>query len=297
MSNKDAALQRVADKEAELLEKKKQFLAKTATPLVIVNWESSVSEEDKTGLKAIAKSITEWTEKANMAFMGIGERLLEAREFFPGDKEFGQWRADLTPFSQSQAERFMRVVKQFSGKSIADKAGHSLLLELTTASPEVVEKVEADLDAGKKVTREQVRNAKKANKVTEGKADSETKKEAEDRKKKKQEAANELTASQKAMERRRKVPEGSQSTPYVIESFIKLSLEERIERHVEMGMDLNTLNAHMLLGLAVGDVSHNADTIEIIGDTLHDNLLPGDKVIQYQSVIAAAIQLLLEEAE
>ena len=77
---------------------------------------------------------------------------------FPGDREFGQWRAERTSIaSASTANKYMAVARKFSDKHIAGKVSYSVLKELLPASESVINKVESASDAGEKVTKSRVR--------------------------------------------------------------------------------------------------------------------------------------------
>ena len=97
----------------------------------------------------------------------VGRLLLEAREKFKGDNEFGKWRAEHTPIGSRQtANRLMNLAKQVGDGRITDKLLDSLptatLFELLPASEESKAAIEKKLDDGEKVTAKVVRETRRA---------------------------------------------------------------------------------------------------------------------------------------
>lgn len=73
----------------------------------------------------------------------IGQKLLEARQYFKGDNEFGKWREACTPIKNAAAaHRMMQVAKQVGNGSIPpamiENVSWSTAVELSYAPQEVV---------------------------------------------------------------------------------------------------------------------------------------------------------------
>lgn len=109
----------------------------------------------------------------------VGQILLQARELFAGDKEFGQWREAATPVKSRQtAHRLMQLASQVGQGRITDKVIDALptttIFEMLSAPDSVVQAVEQSIDqstgAKPPVSQKQVRQM-----VAETKTDSSVK--------------------------------------------------------------------------------------------------------------------------
>lgn len=105
-----------------------------------------------------------FAQKATQEMMKCGGYLQEARDKFKGDNEFGKWRAKHISFSQSYCQRLMAVNKEFGGNDDAKLLPIGTLSELLPASPKLKADVIAEVKDGKKVTRQDVKDKKAAEK-------------------------------------------------------------------------------------------------------------------------------------
>lgn len=92
----------------------------------------------------------------------VGQILLAAREKFPGDKEFGQWRETCTPIGSRQtAHKLMQLATQAGAGRITEKLLDGLptstLFELLSAPDSVVNAIEEKVEAGEKPSQKEVR--------------------------------------------------------------------------------------------------------------------------------------------
>lgn len=97
----------------------------------------------------------------------VGQILLQAREKFPGDKEFGQWRETCTPIGSRQtAHKLMQLATQTGEGRITDKLLDGLptstLFELLSAPDTVVATVQEKVEAGEKPSQKDVREIRGA---------------------------------------------------------------------------------------------------------------------------------------
>ncbi len=96
--------------------------------------------------------------------LAIGKLLLEARELFQGDKEFGNWRAENTEIKSMQvASNLMAVARKFaSAPKMIEACSYSALVELVSAPPALIKEIEAAVEVGKPPpTSAKIREAKK----------------------------------------------------------------------------------------------------------------------------------------
>lgn len=81
----------------------------------------------------------------------VGQILLQARDLFAGDKEFGQWREAATPVKSRQtAHRLMQLASQVGQGRITDKVIDALptttIFEMLSAPDSVVQAIEQSID-------------------------------------------------------------------------------------------------------------------------------------------------------
>lgn len=166
MSNKDKFLTNNSIKDGI-----KREPAGSAEPMNAVagKWFSGISAQQLERLSDIKDKVIETADKAVTdlvrAKMRIGGLLNEARDMFPGDKEFGQWRKHNIPeISTTEATYCMRVEKQFgNAPALIERVGWSAMRELSYAPEKLVNKIMADPDSApttKKDAREAVKEAK-----------------------------------------------------------------------------------------------------------------------------------------
>lgn len=95
----------------------------------------------------INKTVADTIKKVAAAQMKVGRLLLDAREEFKGDSEFGKWRKENTVIaSAAHANRLMGIAKEFhNNKELVEAMSTSALMELLPAPPEVVKKVEEQI--------------------------------------------------------------------------------------------------------------------------------------------------------
>ncbi len=97
-------------------------------------------------------------QKATETMLNVGRLLLKAREKFPGDKEFGQWRKKYIDFSGSHVSRLMGVAREFGEVQDSYLLPISTLAELLPASTKLKDEVIANAKMGDKPS---VRNVRK----------------------------------------------------------------------------------------------------------------------------------------
>lgn len=97
-------------------------------------------------------------QKATETMLNVGRMLLKAREKFPGDKEFGQWRKKYIDFSGSHVSRLMAVAREFGEVQDSYLLPISTLAELLPASTKLKDEVIANAKMGEKPS---VRNVRK----------------------------------------------------------------------------------------------------------------------------------------
>lgn len=117
-------------------------------------WERAINAESLASLAQIATDIEstmiETVNTVAKARLKIGRLLNDARILFPGDKEFGQWRAKMVPdIKPRTANTYMRMAKEFkNGPDLVEKMGWSVARELLGAPTEVKESILTQLDDG-----------------------------------------------------------------------------------------------------------------------------------------------------
>ena len=107
----------------------------------------NLSPVDRKEVQNIALGINEAFFKANEhagkaieKYIEVGALLNDARQFFKGDLEFGQWRAENTTLSKSWTTKLLRVYKTY-GTTPPKELPFSTLAELAGGSDELKEKV------------------------------------------------------------------------------------------------------------------------------------------------------------
>lgn len=118
------------------------------------DWTSSLKSEDIVALKKIEGNIFSCikTTRSEVAkgYIRLGTLLNAARAVFPGDEQFGKWRADkLAEISRSQAYTLMRVATRFAiAPALVEACGFSVLKELAYGTPELTTWVEENIKEG-----------------------------------------------------------------------------------------------------------------------------------------------------
>lgn len=99
-----------------------------------------LSTVDRKEVQAIGKAINDafmvannHAQEAIKSYLEVGMLLKDARQFFKGDKEYGQWRAENTTLSQSWANKLIRVHDTYGDKPPAGLP-ISTLAEMTNVS-------------------------------------------------------------------------------------------------------------------------------------------------------------------
>lgn len=132
-------------------------------------WFDGLSKMDLDTLSGIAGEVNETMEKTVKVIaqskMKIGDLLNSAREMFPGDKEFGKWRAatfpDVSPTECSYCQKL--AVTFSSSDKMIEKVGWSTLRELTYAPAFLLKRLESGEQkppANKADARQMVKTAK-----------------------------------------------------------------------------------------------------------------------------------------
>ena len=117
-------------------------------------WTGRLSALSLSTLDALATDIGREIDKTHKAVaraqIKVGKLLLEARKEFPGDKEFGQWRKEMTPIkSRGTAFSLMRVAETFKdAPELVAACSFSVLRELVYCPKEVREGVEESVKQG-----------------------------------------------------------------------------------------------------------------------------------------------------
>ena len=135
-------------------------------------WERAISANQLTTLTEIATNIEDCMRETVLsvarARIKIGKLLNQARELFPGDKEFGQWRKVMVPdLAPRTCNTYMSIAREFKdAPALVEAIGWSTAREMLSAPPEVKERVIASVEAGEIPTREQVASAKQTHAST-----------------------------------------------------------------------------------------------------------------------------------
>jgi len=102
----------------------------------------TLSTIDRKEVQEIGKAINDkfleansHAERAIASYLEVGKLLFEARQFFPGDLEYGKWRAENTTLSQSWANKLLKVHATYGDKP-PKELPISALAELTTLPKE-----------------------------------------------------------------------------------------------------------------------------------------------------------------
>lgn len=100
--------------------------------------------------KDIDKTIDSTVKSVARGKIRVGKLLIEARQFFSADQEFGKWRNENTMIQSKQhAHYLMQVAHRFGdAPKLIDGVNYSVLQELVLAEPEAIEWVEGRLDKG-----------------------------------------------------------------------------------------------------------------------------------------------------
>jgi hypothetical protein len=131
-------------------------------------WERAISAAALTTLTEIAENIEGTMRETVMsvarARIKIGKLLNQARDLFPGDKEFGQWRKVMVPdIAPRTCSTYMSIAREFKdAPALVEAMGWSTAREMLSAPPEVKEQVKAAVEAGNVPTREEVVVAKQS---------------------------------------------------------------------------------------------------------------------------------------
>ncbi len=101
-----------------------------------------------------ANSIVEQISKSRVK---IGELLLEARDFFDGDKEFGQWRQEKLPFlKQRETSKLIGYAKLVKERPVLEELPESTAFVLLSAPDGMLDKVEERVENGDKPSRREM---------------------------------------------------------------------------------------------------------------------------------------------
>lgn len=183
---------------------------------------------DAAGLKQLAgiakdidKTIDSTVKHVARGKIKVGKLLIEARQFFSADQEFGKWRNENTMIQSKQhAHYLMQVAKRFGdAPKLIDGVNYSILQELVLAEPEDIEWVEKRIDKGDPPTVAETRA--KVNKGTSKKA---------------LKASGELKT----------IPMDAPNTP--INALVQLGLKRRVEQVVEQGIK-GIMGHYVILGM------------------------------------------------
>lgn len=100
--------------------------------------------------KDIDKTIDSTVKSVARGKIRVGKLLMEARQFFNADQEFGKWRNDNTMIQSKQhAHYLMQVARRFGdAPKLIDGVNYSVLQELVLAEPAAIEWVEERIDKG-----------------------------------------------------------------------------------------------------------------------------------------------------
>lgn len=115
--------------------------------------QDALSLQTLTGLASeIGKAVDATHKAVALGQIKVGNLLLEAREKFKGDKEFGQWRKECTPITSTRSATSLMSVARTFGKKESSKliaaCNFSVLRELVYCPPEVVDEIAAAVAAG-----------------------------------------------------------------------------------------------------------------------------------------------------
>lgn len=94
-----------------------------------------MGEIEKNNLNQLEAEITILKHQTAQNIIEIGRRLVKAKELVPYG-EWGLWLENKVDFSQSMANKFMKVAMEFSDSESIPKVGLSKLIMLTTVDPE-----------------------------------------------------------------------------------------------------------------------------------------------------------------
>lgn len=136
-------------------------------------WHHGITADNLTKLRGLADEINTVVQgvvtEATKGQIKVGRLLVEAREMFPGDDQFGKWRqANTTIGSKESANKLMNLARQCGTGRITEDLVSSLsvstLKELLTAPDSVIQKIATRVAEGdipsKNETREMVRESK-----------------------------------------------------------------------------------------------------------------------------------------
>jgi hypothetical protein len=129
---------------------------------------AGMSAQSLSELDAIATQITETVDKTVLtvakARLKIGKLLLEAREKFPGDNEFGKWRKKVLPeIAQRTATSYMAVARDFKdAPALVEAIGWTAARELISAPDSLKKKVKAKAEEGETTSAAEIKEAKAA---------------------------------------------------------------------------------------------------------------------------------------
>ncbi len=100
--------------------------------------------------KDIDKTIDSTVKSVARGKIRVGKLLIEARQFFSADQEFGKWRNENTMIQSKQhAHYLMQVAKRFGdAPKLIEGVNYSVLQELVLAEPEAIEWVEGRIAEG-----------------------------------------------------------------------------------------------------------------------------------------------------
>lgn len=118
----------------------------------------------------LVKEIAEATKSAVRHKMKIGALMIEAKDLFTDDQQFGRWRQDfakqhLPATSPSALNDYQRLSLEYkNAPDFVEKVGQSVAVELINAAPAVHKRVLGILEEGETPTVKDVREAKRDSK-------------------------------------------------------------------------------------------------------------------------------------
>lgn len=137
-------------------------------------WERAITAQALTDLADIAQKIHTTMDETVLtvarARLKIGRLLLDARELFPGDLEFGQWRKAMIPdLAPRTCNTYMNMAKEFKdAPQLVESMGWSVARELLNAPESVKQQAREKTERGDPPTRQEVAESKKSSSAPTG---------------------------------------------------------------------------------------------------------------------------------
>lgn len=140
-------------------------------------WVAPLTEDDIATLSDLAYQVAHFVTAANTNKIFAGRALLQAREMFPSDNDFGAWREEVLPgLSRIEATRYMQVAKEYGDKpKIIEALSFRAVRALAAPSTQqkVRDEVEKAVDAGQTFTAAQIEELKRRARKAEEEAETE----------------------------------------------------------------------------------------------------------------------------